>query len=61
MKATVGDKIEIIWMDGEPRYAGKQGIVQHVDDIGQLHGTWGGLAVIPGQDDYRIIEKGAKE
>ena len=61
MSATVGDKIEIIWMDGEPRYAGKQGVVQYVDGIGQLHGTWGGLAIIPRQDAYRIIEKGAKK
>lgn len=26
------------------------GKVTHVDDAGQLHGTWGGLAAIPGVD-----------
>ena len=53
----VGDKIRIINMVDEPRYSGREGIVQHIDDIGQLHGTWGGLAVIPGEDSFEIIEK----
>ncbi len=26
------------------------GTVIHVDDAGQLHGTWGSLAAIPGED-----------
>ena len=26
------------------------GTVTAVDDMGQLHGTWGGLAAIPGED-----------
>ena len=53
----VGDKIRIIYMSGEPRYSGKEGEITHIDDMGQLHGTWGGLAVIPGEDDYEIIQK----
>ena len=31
------------------------GIVTYVDDAGQLHGTWGGLAAIPGEDSITII------
>ena len=27
-----------------------RGVVERVDDMGQLHGTWGGLAAIPGID-----------
>lgn len=38
-----------------PMY-GVQGVVEHVDDMGQLHGTWGGLAVVPGVDDIEIIK-----
>ena len=50
--AKVGDKIKIVNMDGEPNYCGRVGVVTHIDDMGQLHGTWGGLAVIPGVDVY---------
>ena len=46
----VGDKIKICDMDGEPQYTGKEGVITSIDDMGQLHGTWGGLAAIPGED-----------
>lgn len=52
----IGKTIEIIEMKGEPQYSAKRGVVTHIDDIGQLHGTWGGCAVIPGEDDFRIID-----
>ena len=51
----IGDKIKIISMNGEPNYIGKIGIVEHIDSIGQIHGTWGGCALIPGVDEYEII------
>ena len=35
-------------------YNGRSGVVEHIDSIGQLHGTWGGLAVIPGVDDFEV-------
>lgn len=56
MSVKVGDKIKILYMSDVPRYAGRQGVVTIIDDIGQLHGTWGGLAVIPGEDEFEIIE-----
>lgn len=34
---------------------GKTGTVTSIDSIGQLHGTWGGLAVIPGIDEFSIV------
>ena len=52
----LGKKITIIHMDGEIRYNGREGIVQRVDDMGQLWGTWGGLAIIPGIDDFQVID-----
>lgn len=52
----VGDKIRIISMEGEPQYNGKIGTIEHIDDIGQLHGTWGGCAVIPGTDMFVVID-----
>ena len=58
----VGDKIRIVNMKYNPSikgdkeaclaYNGKEGEVTLIDGIGQLHGTWGGLAVIPGEDDF---------
>ena len=50
-----GLTIRIIDMDGEPRYNGREGTVETVDGIGQLHGNWGGLAVIPGVDKFEVI------
>lgn len=52
----VGDKIRIIHLAGEDnRYDGKEGVITHIDSIGQLHGTWGGLAVIPTEDEFEIV------
>ena len=52
----VGDHIRIIHLKGEvSTYDGKEGIVRSIDSIGQLHGTWGGLAVIPEEDEFEKI------
>ena len=55
-QAKKGDTIRIIEMKGEPRYTGKIGTVEHVDSIGQIHGTWGGCAIPPGRDTYEILQ-----
>ena len=52
----VGDKIRIIYMEGEPQYAGREGTVEFIDDAKQIHGTWGGCALIPGSDSWEIIK-----
>lgn len=57
MDVKIGDKIKIIHMDGEPQYTGKEGIVDHIDDAGQIHTTAGGCALIPGIDIFEIIER----
>lgn len=55
----VGDKIRIIHLKGEDtRYDGREGVVTHIDDIGDLWGTWGGLAIIPEEDEFEVLEKG---
>lgn len=51
---SVGDVVTINEMTDVPEYSGKMGIVTHIDSLGQLHGTWGALAILPGQDDYEI-------
>ena len=58
MSVKVGDGIKIVKLEDPyalDTYNGRQGIVEHIDSIGQLHGTWGGLAVIPGEDEFEII------
>ncbi len=52
---AIGTKIRITSMEGEPHYEGKEGEIKFIDDAGQLHGSWGGLAVIPEVDQYEII------
>ena len=51
----IGDKIKIIKMKDEVGYDGKEGYVENIDDMGQLHGSWGGLAVIPNVDEIEVF------
>lgn len=51
----MGKDIKIDRVSGAPNYTGKRGRVLRVDDKGQLHGTWGSLALIPEDDRFHII------
>lgn len=56
--AKVGDKIRInkLYDPYSPvSYEGREGVIESIDSLGQLHGTWGGLAVIPEIDEFIII------
>ena len=55
MEIKVGTKIRITYMQDEPHYSGREGYVTHIDAIGQLHGTWGGLAVDLSVDEVEVI------
>ncbi len=57
MKIEIGDIIKIVKMVGEPNYNGKAGIVVKIDDLGQIHGTWGGCALVPSIDKFIVINK----
>lgn len=51
-----GQWLKILYMAGEPRYTGKIGQVEHTDDKGQIHGTWGGCALRPMDGDrYALL------
>ena len=52
---NIGDKIRIINMKGEEHYNGREGIIEYIDGLDQLHGTWGGLAIIPEEDLIEVI------
>ena len=57
----VGDRVRIIRLDDcgydtqARSYSGREGVITEIDGVGQLHGTWGGLAIIPGIDEFEII------
>ena len=51
-----GMKVRIIHLEGEDnRYDGKEGVIEHIDAIGQLHGSWGSLAIIPDTDEFEVL------
>ena len=50
-------KVHIIKMVGEPQYNGREGYATYIDDMGQIHGTWGGLALQPNFKNYRIVKE----
>ena len=62
----VGDKLRIVNMKYNPSIKGdkeaceahkvKEGRVTMIDSIGQMHGTWGGLAVIPDEDEFVKVQ-----
>lgn len=52
---NIGANVIIVEMSKEPNYSGKFGTIVHIDDIGQLHGTWGGCALIPDLDIYLVL------
>ena len=55
MNVKIGDKIKVIYMDGEPNMADVEGTVRLIDDAGQIHCHEFGLAVIPGVDQFEAI------
>lgn len=54
-EVQVGDTIRIISMKGEPQYDGREGVVELIDSIGQIHGTWGGCAIQPENDKFIVL------
>ena len=59
-----GEKIRVLQMEdynGADKQAtqmnGRIYTVDYIDDAGQIHGTWGGCALIPDVDDYEVIHE----
>ena len=55
MNIKIGDKIRIIYMDGEPSMTGVEGTVRLIDDMKQIHCKEFGLAIIPEVDKFEVI------
>ena len=43
-------------MESKPQYTNREGVVTHIDDAGQIHGTFWG-AIIPKLDTYMVLKK----
>ncbi len=56
-RVNIGDRIKIINTEGEPHYKNREGVVTHIDDAGQIHGTRGSCAIISDVDEYVILSK----
>lgn len=56
-RVKTGDTIRIITMVNEPQYSNREGVVTHIDDAEQIHGTWGGCALIPEIDTFVILNR----
>ena len=61
-KYPAGTRIKLIEMNDpwNPVEPGTEGTVEFVDDIGQIHMKWDNgrtLALVPGQDEFKIISK----
>lgn len=59
-----GDKVRIIRMDDKDgkdwqatKMNGVVGTIDYIDSIGQVHLEGYGLALIPGLDDFTVIEE----
>lgn len=62
---AIGDVIQIIdidngnsFVDDNIKYKGLNGTVTHIDDMGQIFGTWSGIALIPENDTFFVKNKG---
>ena len=55
MAVQVGDVIHIDYMNGEPEYAGREDTVRKLDEMGQIHRTWGRSALHEGADPLPIL------
>ncbi len=58
-KSLKGKRIKILKMDDPysgKEYNGKEGTVEMVDSMGDLHGTWGSLAIIPEIDQIIVLD-----
>ena len=49
------DKLVFVVIDDPYHPIADRGRVTSVDDMGQLHGTWGGIAAIPGVDRIELL------
>ena len=59
----VGTLVQIVQLKDEPvaPLYGRTGIVEFIDDAGQIHGTWGSLAILPDVDNWLVLKNDKQE
>ena len=66
-KAKIGDTIVIKGLTVDPNYGtvdpsateyiGKTGVVESINELGNIDGTWGSLSLLP-TDEYEVLHEG---
>ena len=54
LNLLIGYAINVYNMADEPNFKFMSGVIESIDDIGQIHGRWGSLAVIPEVDNFEV-------
>jgi hypothetical protein len=54
LKLLIGYAVNIYNMADEPDFKYLSGQISSIDDIGQVHGSWGSLAIIPEVDNFEV-------
>ena len=49
------NKLVFVVIEDQYHPIAERGLVTFVDDAGQLHGTWGSLAAVPGIDHIELL------
>ena len=52
----IGDRVRIIFMQGEPDYTYKEGVVDHIDDAGHIWLDTCGISILPDADIYEVLK-----
>lgn len=61
LKSLVGRKVRLISANNDSdfddsKYNGSEGIIEHVDDMGQIHFSGCSIAIIPEYDDWELLD-----
>ena len=54
-------KVHIIEMVGEPQYNGREGYITYVNNLGQIHGTWGISVLRPERDRFEVTKESVED
>lgn len=53
---TLGKKVRIVFVEGEPTATGMTGTVERISETGKLRGTWGNFTLDCILDKWEVID-----